>query len=420
VAAGDLEADGMVREGIDWPMRPACPIPPPLRGVERHTFTYFSIVERLPRIVRQVLASNDYPAAVVARLEGLIAAIPEEPIRLLRDASAPDTEEWVGYVAPYLEHNWLEVPWFFAETYFYRRVLEATGYFGRADGDDHDPFRALKLESLTAHVEVIHRQAARLETARDGGWVEGVQPWLELSLWGNQGDLSMWPGGAAEQPDEVGAAAARDSFVVVDDSAAVAARLAPGGGQRVDFIVDNCGLELVADLMLVDFLLASDSAREIWLHVKSHPLFVSDALARDVRNTVAALAGSDDAPTRALGERLREALQSEQVHVRPHRFWTSPLPGWKMPADLRAVLGEADLVISKGDANYRRLLGDRHWSFSAPLAAILAYFPAPLLLLRTLKSHVGAGIPPERMAAAQARDAAWTVSGRWGLVQMVG
>jgi hypothetical protein len=183
--------------------------------------------------------------------------------------------------------------------------------------------------------------------------------------------------------------------------------------------MDNSGLELVSDLMLVDYLLATGRAREIWLHVKSYPLFVSDALARDVRDTVAALAASDHGPTQALGARLRDYLRSEAVQLRPHRFWTSPLAGWEMPEDLRSFLGNSDLVICKGDANYRRLLGDRHWSFSAPLPAVLSYFPAPLLLVRTLKSHVGAGIPPARQAAAQARDAGWTVSGMWGLIQFV-
>jgi hypothetical protein len=183
--------------------------------------------------------------------------------------------------------------------------------------------------------------------------------------------------------------------------------------------LDNVGLELVSDLILVDVLLSSGRAREIWLHVKSYPLFVSDALARDVRETVAILAGCDDEALRALGERLRAYLRNGQIQLRPHRFWTSPLAGWQMPPDLRATLGASDLVVGKGDANYRRLLGDRHWSFSSPLPLVLAYFPAPLLLLRTLKSHVGAGIPPARSAAAQAREPDWTVSGRWGLIQLV-
>lgn len=207
--------------------------------------------------------------------------------------------------------------------------------------------------------------------------------------------------------------------MLVDDTEAALSYLAPGGQRRVDFLMDNTGLELVSDLMLADALLARGSAREVRLHVKSYPLFVSDALARDVRETISALAESDGGATRALGERLQAHLQCGQLQLRPHRFWTSPLPGWRMPAGLRATLAAADLVIAKGDANYRRLLGDRHWSFSSPLPLVLAYFPAPLLLLRTLKSHVGAGIPPARSADAQARDPDWTVSGRWGLIQLV-
>lgn len=407
----------MVSDGMTVSSRPALPLPPPLRGLERHTFTYTSIVERLPRIVRRVLEANDYSPAVSARLEALIAAIPDEPIRLLRDAAAPDTEEWVLYVSPYLDQNWLEAPWFFAETYFYRRVLEATGYFGRHEGDDHDPFAAQKVESLAAHRGEVQRQAARLAQGHEDSRKEALRHWLMLSLCGNQGDLSMWPGGVEEQPDIAGPE--RSSYVLVDDTEAALDYLAPGGQRRIDFLMDNTGLELVSDLMLADVLLASGGAREVRLHVKNYPLFVSDALARDVRETIAALAASDDSPTRTLGERLRGYLQGGQVHLRPHRFWTSPLPAWRMPPDLRATLAASDLVIAKGDANYRRLLGDRHWSFSSPLPAVLAYFPAPLLLLRTLKSHVGAGIPPDRIAAAQARDPDWTVSGRWGLVQLV-
>lgn len=399
--------------------RPALPIPPPLRGLERHTFTYFSIVERLPRILRRVLESNDYGAPVAGRLQRLLEGIPQQPIRPLHDASAPDAAEWEQYVAPYVGQSWLQAPWFFVETYFYRRILEATGYIGGTAGDANDPFAPQKAESLHAQWAAIYRQAEQMARAESDGNGR-LGPRLAFSLWGNQGDLSMWPAGVEEQPDDAdGENDRRSDYLVVDDTAAVAGHLPAGGQRRVDLLMDNSGLELVSDLMLVDYLLVTRRAREIWLHVKSHPLFVSDALAGDVRDTAAALAGSEHAPTRALGGRLRDYLSSERLHLRPHPFWTSPLAGWQMPAELHAFLSGSDLVISKGDANYRRLLGDRHWSFSAPLPALLAYFPAPLLLARTLKSHVGAGIPPARQAAAQARDVAWTVSGLWGLMQFV-
>ena len=42
---------------------------------------------------------------------------------------APDLDAWKNYVNPYLGQNWYQPPWFFTEHYFYRRILEATGYF---------------------------------------------------------------------------------------------------------------------------------------------------------------------------------------------------------------------------------------------------------------------------------------------------
>jgi hypothetical protein len=48
----------------------------------------------------------------------------------------------------------------------------------------------------------------------------------------------------------------------------------------------------------------------------------------------------------------------------------------------------------KGDANYRRLIGDALWPHDTPFAHVLSYFAAPLLALRTLKSEVCVGLAP--------------------------
>jgi D-3-phosphoglycerate dehydrogenase len=63
-----------------------------------------------------------------------------------------------------------------------------------------------------------------------------------------------------------------------------------------------------------------------------------------------------------------------------------------MPPSLRQVLAQSDLVINKGDANYRCLVGDCHWPYTTPFADIVAYFPAPLLALRTLKAELAVGL----------------------------
>jgi uncharacterized protein with ATP-grasp and redox domains len=371
-----------------------------------------------------VLATNDYPPAVVARLEELLAEIPHGQIRLLHDAAAPDAEAWISYIDPHLDRNWLEVPWFFAEVYFYRRILEATGYFATGPGDSKDPFAPQKQESLESSWTRVQSLAAKLAAHREAGWAEGdLSVLLAIALWGNQGDLSMWPGGSDEQPGSDGDGGGDDhranaDFLLADEREVVARHLQGREGPvRVDFIMDNAGFELVSDLALADYFLGSTQAKEVNLHLKADPLFVSDALIQDVHQTVDIMAAAGDQAVATFGGGLQRYLEEGRLKLTQHRFWNSPLPGWEMPADISQTLAAAALVVSKGDANYRRLLGDRHWAFTTPFARIVSYFPAPLLALRTLKSDLAAGIAPERIAALKAQGVEWTTSGRWGVIQ---
>jgi hypothetical protein len=107
-----------------------------------------------------------------------------------------------------------------------------------------------------------------------------------------------------------------------------------------------------------------------------------------------------------------------RLQVRENFFWTSPLSMWEMPGELRQELGEAALVISKGDANYRRLVGDRHWPFDTPLAGVLNYMPTALLALRVSKSQVMVGLQPGQAQAMDERDAHWLTDGKWGVIQL--
>ncbi len=134
---------------------PKPPIPKSLRGIEVDTFTYESVVERLPEIGWRMLAENEFPPAVVAGLESLLEGIPYETVQPLSDTEAPDAADWARYVEPYLGQNWLEVPWFFAENYFYRRILDITGYFQKGPGQALDPFLYQKRRGLeTSHQSI--------------------------------------------------------------------------------------------------------------------------------------------------------------------------------------------------------------------------------------------------------------------------
>jgi hypothetical protein len=187
---------------------------------------------------------------------------------------------------------------------------------------------------------------------------------------------------------------------------------------RVDFLVDNAGFELAADLCLADYLLNVIPDGCVRQHLKSHPTFVSDALVKDVLGTVDFLKRSSETGLATFAERLEGHLQSGRLQLKQDFFWTSPLEAWNMQPDLKRELGEAALVISKGDAQYRRLLGDRHWPYSTPLEKIVSYFPTSLVILRASKSEVMAGLKPGQAEELFQTDPEWMYNGRWGLIQL--
>jgi hypothetical protein len=187
----------------------------------------------------------------------------------------------------------------------------------------------------------------------------------------------------------------------------------------VDFILDNAGTELLTDLALVDLLLRGGWAEQVTLHVKAHPTYVSDTTAVDVDLTLAAMKARGEAEVVALAERLALARTQHRLFVRPDFFWTSSHFFWELPPPLTAALAQARLVIIKGDANYRRLVGDSRWPATVPAAEAIPYFPASFVALRTLKSDPIVGLSPGLAERLDAEDREWRVNGKRGLIQFV-
>lgn len=410
-------------------MKPKLPLPQPLRGAEIGTFAHNTITVRMPNIARRTLAENDFPPDVVENIERLIAEIDNGRIRPLSDG-----HDWDGYTAVYEGQDWLTPPWFFVETYFYRRIMEATGYFGSGPLAGVDPFAIQKQKGLTTTMPATRALAARLAEWLAQGWQESsFASLLAIDLWGNQADLSLWPTDAGEKPDHTDSASQQE-HLLSDDTTAVTQylkkRLEIGRleseqqspisnpqSPTIDFFIDNAGFELIGDLALTDYVLSSGAVQTVRFHLKIHPTFVSDATIGDVQATIAYLQNDEDEPVRAMGERLAGLVGNGRFQLHTHPFWTSPRPGWELPADLTAELAAATLIISKGDANYRRLLGDRHWPYTTPFSDVVSYLPTPLVALRTLKSDVLIGLQPGQQTILDQKDPDWLVNGRWGLIQ---
>ena len=176
----------------------------------------------------------------------------------------------------------------------------------------------------------------------------------------------------------------------------------------------DCGLELLCDLAMVDALLRFTSTAAVTLHAKDEPVFVSDVTVPDLELTLTWIADHGGAE---LADRLRGYLADGRLSIDAHSFYTSPLPFWQLPKDLAAIYQAHAMVFLKGDANYRRLLGDLHWPFDTPFATVAGYFPAPVCALRTLKSGVCCGVPRALEDQARLDSESWCVSGKFGVIQ---
>ena len=398
-------------------LKPALPLPDPICSDVPGTWAHSTTTVRMPATARKTLVENDFSPQITACVQALIDEIPQTPVRLLRQ-EAPDAALWAGAVEPYLGQDWRKPPWFFVETYFYRRLLEATGYYEAGAGKGRDPFAYQKRVGLLATRPMINAVCERLAVWVEQGWQErNLAALVAINLWGNRADLSLWPADAGDDQPLQADWEAQEAQTLVDDTALVVRYLGQHQKGRVDFIVDNAGLELVTDLALADYLLASGAAQRVTLHLKMHPTFVSDAMIVDVQDTADFLAAEENEATAAFGHRLIAHLIAGRLQLRDHPFWTSPFPFWQLPDDLRQDLSQAQLIISKGDANYRRLLGDRHWPFTTSFQEIMSYTPAPLLALRALKAELAAGLSEEQIARLNVEDPDWLVNGRWGVIQ---
>jgi uncharacterized protein with ATP-grasp and redox domains len=402
------------------PYKPTLPLPDPYSCSEPGSFAENTLLVRLPEIARRIIPENQFPAEINQRLSAFIAELPDSRIQNIQDLAAPDQELWHQYLKPYQGLAWRDLSFFVCENTFYRGILQAVRYFQPGPTQFVDPYRYQKKLGLETSLPSIQSLAARAEIwlAPDFPASDALNELIELNLWSNRADLSLWPACAEGTLSNSHLQQAADFLVVNQLPDLVSAILNSGTGlPRIDFLIDNAGYELVCDLAFSDYLISRKLAGQIHFHLKAHPTFVSDALIQDVNTIIAFLCRQTDQKIARLGNRLAQAVAGEKLILQSSYFWNSPLPGWDAPADLQNELAQAALVISKGDANYRRLVGDLHWPETTPFEQILAYFPTRLAALRTTKSEVIIGLRPSQAAELNPRDPSWRTNGKWGLIQ---
>ena len=102
--------------------------------------------------------------------------------------------------------------------------------------------------------------------------------------------------------------------------------------RRIDIILDNCAIELAADLIFADFVLRNNFVDKVHLHPKSYQWFISDVCKSDFDYLLRQLQSDNSLAVNRFYMRLSAYMaDSRLVLEEAHAFWTSPYAFNDMP-----------------------------------------------------------------------------------------
>ena len=97
-------------------------------------------------------------------------------------------------------------------------------------------------------------------------------------------------------------------------------------------------------------------------------------------------------------------------------FWNSPNHFNNIPMYIQKEIKDQDILISKGDANYRRFYEDRDIpiSFEGAIQVCKQQF-----VLRTLKSQILGGTEEQKVKTIAESDESWMINGKYAIIKQV-
>ena len=379
----------------------------PITGAEPGSFANRVLLERHPAIIKQVLEDRPCDGFQTEQLtmlldettRGLVAPLPDR---------AWDSSYWRASGAAFFGRPWTQASFLWAESFFYRRLLQALEFFEPGPWRCIDPFQSVKgVELRTNAVGADVEEIRQLSELTDR---EAFDALIRAALLGNRADLGFRLG--SPQPANSG----EEFDLIQDDTELIWQCIAAARHPHIVILADNVGLEILSDLLLADLLIHRWGCSTVTLHLKPVPYYVSDATLVDVLAALRRL-GQGGIEAQEVCERIRSHARTGRLTFKTHEFYCRPEGYWMVPSDLRAEFARADLVIAKGDLNYRRLVGDVECDPTIPFENACRYFPSGVAALRTLKSEVVIGISPEVVSRLEATGENWRTSGKAGVIQ---
>lgn len=209
----------------------------------------------------------------------------------------------------------------------------------------------------------------------------------------------------------------------------------------IQLITDNCGQELISDILLGIALLKTTSAQQVVYHIKRLPIFVSDSIMSDVDDAISVitqviktkydinsfiLRQEYEGPFDTAAESITFNCSFNDEMVKQLVFRVNDC--WHLPTlfkdldifkDWNKKDNDCALIIVKGDLNYRRLVGDYQYDCSEPTREKTKYIKKALLILRSLKSNVILGISAAQEKELDALNPNWRTVGDFGIAQFI-
>jgi len=357
------------------------------------SFARYTILNRVPDILKDLIAGNNLSREVEKGLGELLNSLTVGKLSPL-DRDYPFAEMINRTLLEHPEYGWLNAPFLFLENYLYHRISETCGFFS----NNRDYFRYKKeAEALKGR----DRFTASLSNFESLGSFSEI---CLLNLMGNKADLSQ--NASYYTPDA-------SSELLIDHRDWAASLIEKAS--RVDIILDNAGEELFFDLLLAYWFLRRTGVRTVKLHFKSMPYFVSDALIPDFRFLLNLLAG--DKETLWFADEMNRLEGEGRLELGADPFFVNGESYSRLPRDLSEELSRSDLLIFKGDLNYRRLAGDSYWPYETETSTLVKGFSPDILISRILKSEVMVGLESERIPSRNRTD--WMFSGKYGQIELV-
>jgi uncharacterized protein with ATP-grasp and redox domains len=262
-------------------------------------------------------------------------------------------------------------------------------------------YRKIITELDSSHTLKAAKTEEKLAKAEEILFIE----MCEICLWGNKTDLSLLTSLTNEDIQKLQGSKVRkasEKKIIVNDLSTAFQSLykvqkSGKKERRVDIVLDNAGFELFVDLVLAGYLLSVGLATTVVLHPKSLPWFVSDVTPQDFMGLLNALRDSqnffgsatDGQPAKELTEEETDNLNflfenwgtlhaEGKLLIRSNHFWTEGGSFWRLPTtapELYEDLKESELVIFKGDLNYRKLIADVSLKRVYPLKGQILIMP---------------------------------------------